>query len=471
MKFCPKVLFNHLINYVLLGLSGLILISFFINVEGANEICTIRCEEPTVNDPNLKVEILYQGNFTFKPTNLSPVSSMTFAGTGQILLLDKNNGIVYSIANNSLIGMPILDVNVSNQKERGLLGVEAIKDFNNVTYVYLYYTESRLRDGSDVCPPKWYSNEFHCIPDNEPWGNRIYKYELRDNMLINPRLLLDLPAGPSPTHNGGVLRVGPDKNLYFTIGDMLGGTDPSSRTSVQNLNATKVDGRSGILRLTQDGKAVGEGILGKSNPLNLYYAYGIRNSFGLDFDPVTGKLWDTENGPEYGDEINLVEAGFNSGYQSVQGIWSPLVDKSPNAQGLIAGNLFLNPTSKLVTFGGKGIYSAPEFIWKVTVAPTAIKFLDSNALGEAYKNDLFVGSVKLGLIFHFDLNPDRTGLKLPGSSLNDKIADTYEEQNDLIFAGGMGLITDIDVGPDGYLYVLSNYKGKPTIFRITPVAS
>ena len=38
------------------------------------------------------------------------------------------------------------------------------------------------------------------------------------------------------------------------------------------------------------------GIIGDSYPLNLYYAYGIRNSFGIDFDPVTGKLWETENG-------------------------------------------------------------------------------------------------------------------------------------------------------------------------------
>ena len=61
-------------------------------------------------------------------------------------------------------------------------------------------------------------------------------------------------------------------------------------------------------------------IIGDEDPLNKYYAYGIRNSFGIDFDPVTGKLWDTENGPGYGDEINLVEPGFNSGWSKVQGI-------------------------------------------------------------------------------------------------------------------------------------------------------
>jgi len=65
------------------------------------------------------------------------------------------------------------------------------------------------------------------------------------------------------------------------------------------------DGTGGILRVTQDGKTVGSGIIGSSDPLNKYLAYGVRNSFGLDFDPVTKKLWDTENGPSSNDEINL----------------------------------------------------------------------------------------------------------------------------------------------------------------------
>ena len=56
-----------------------------------------------------------------------------------------------------------------------------------------------------------------------------------------------------------------------------------------------------------------------NNPLSKYFAYGIRNSFGLDFDPITGKLWDTENGEDVYDEINLVEAGFNSGWKAVIG--------------------------------------------------------------------------------------------------------------------------------------------------------
>ncbi len=82
----------------------------------------------------------------------------------------------------------------------------------------------------------------------------------------------------------------------------------------------------------------------------MYYAYGIRNSFGIDFDPVTGRLWDTENGPAFGDEINLVEPGFNSGWVSAQGIWKVDADSQ--------GQKMLNPDN-LVTFnkGGKYRYS------------------------------------------------------------------------------------------------------------------
>ena len=87
-------------------------------------------------------------------------------------------------------------------------------------------------------------------------------------------------------------------------------------TKSQNIkNGTSADGRGGILRVTYNGTPVGKGILGNTFPLDLYYAYGIRNSFGIGFDPVTGRLWDTENGPGFGDEINFVPPGFNSGWK------------------------------------------------------------------------------------------------------------------------------------------------------------
>ncbi|HZC20111.1 MAG TPA: PQQ-dependent sugar dehydrogenase, partial [Nitrososphaeraceae archaeon] len=187
-------------------------------------------------------------------------------------------------------------------------------------------------------------------------------------------------------------------------------------------------------------------------PLNLYYAYGIRNSFGMDFDPLTGKLWDTENGPSFGDEINLVEAGFNSGWIQVQGIWKP---NKPN--NYFVGNVLLHPDN-LTDFGGKGKYRAPEFTWYNTVAPTAVKFLNSDKLGRQYQNDMFVGDFDNGNLYDFHLNKNRTGLLL-GAPLSDKIAYSDNELQKVIFGHGFGGISDIEVGPDGYLYILSHNAG------------
>jgi len=420
---------------------------------------TPSCKQPLVNDPDLEVKLLYQINFKFEPSQLSPVSTMTFLGK-DILILNKNNGTIFRIKNGTIQDTPLLDINVANKRERGLLGI-ANSVNGSAENIFLYFTEAKHKDGTDICHVTYY-----CEPSSNPLGNRLYKYQLVNNKLVNPKLLLDLPAAPAPTHNGGVLRIGPDNNLYLVIGDLEGYYNKSSSTTVQNFkNGSSPDGRAGILRITLDGEPVENGILGSKFPMNLYYAYGIRNSFGIDFDPVTGNLWDTENGPEYGDEINLVNPGFNSGWIAVQGIWKPTEAKNPNLD-FIAGNKLLHPED-LVDFGGKGKYSAPEFIWNNTVGATAIKFFKSDKLGKKYENDLFVGCINLGTIFHFDLNLNRTSLKLDGL-LKDKIANNIQEMQNITFSKGLGTITDIEVGPDGYMYVLSKYMDKATIFRIAP---
>jgi glucose/arabinose dehydrogenase len=385
---------------------------------------------------------------------------MTFLGD-DILILNKNNGTLYRIKNGTMLDTPLLDVNVANERERGMLGIAHYKDNRSVDNIFVYFTETQQNDGTDICHTNTY-----CEPSTNPLGNRLYKYELENNKVINPRLLLDLPAAPGPSHNGGVIKIGPDKNLYVVIGDLTGFVNDSTSTRAQNYkNGSSPDGRAGILRITQDGKAIQDGILGKEFPMNLYYAYGIRNSFGIDFDPITGNLWDSENGPGYGDELNLVKPGFNSGWGTVQGIWKPTEVEDPKFD-LLAGDKLLHPKD-LVDFGGKGKYSVPEFIWKETIGVTAIKFLNSDKLGKNYENDLFVGCFSLGIIFHFDLNKDRTDLKLD-ALLKDKIANNKQELQDITFSKGLGGITDIKVGPDGYMYVLSKYDNKLTIFKIAP---
>jgi glucose/arabinose dehydrogenase len=392
------------------------------------------CKRPVINDNYLNVQLVASG--LRKPT------SMAFLGNGDILVLELSNGTVRRIINDTLQPKPLLDLNVSKVTgERGMLGVAVSRNTVGHEYVFLYFTESKV-DNAD------------------PIGNRLYRYDFVNDKLVNPKLLLNLPVKPGPYHNGGSLVVGPDNNLYLTIGNLENIELAENITSkIQNVkNGTEPNGEGGILRITQDGKAVGEGIIGSTYPSNLYYAYGIRNSFGIDFDPITDNLWDTENGPNYGDEINLVKPGFNSGFFKVQGVWE-------NNKGNI-GQVSTNPKD-LVDFGGKGEYSSPEFSWKGRYGPTALVFLDSTKLGKEYENDLFVGNIHNQSILHFDLTNDRNGLSLSGL-LKDKIADDSNEITGNVFVKYFdGGITDLEVGPDGHLYVVSGIWGcEGKIYRI-----
>jgi aldose sugar dehydrogenase len=391
----------------------------------------IALAQPTIaKDPNLKLELVAQG--------LKLPTSMAFLGPNDILVLEKESGTVQRIVNGKMLPQPLLQVPVSTTNERGMLGIAVAKHSNGVpTYVFLYYT----KDGGG---------------GSRSLANVLYRYELVNDQLTNPKLLLNLPALRGPNHNGGKVVIGPDNNVYTVIGDLR-----AHRTQAQNVvNGPAADSTGGILRVTQDGQPVSNSPLGQQGtvPLNLYYAYGIRNSFGIDFDPVSKKLWDTENGPTFGDEINLVEPGFNSGWVQVQGIWA--VEGS-----LKKGPVNPNPSANLVDFGGKGKYRAPEFIWTKPIAPTALKFLNSAKLGSQYQNDMFVGDIKKGNLYHFDLNQARTGLVLNGT-LSNKIANTAQDSQPIILASGFDEgITDLQVGPDGYLYVLA-YAG--SIYRIVP---
>ena len=374
-------------------------------------------------DPSLKVELF------FKDGIKGPATSMAFLGPDDILVLEKNTGKVQRILNGSLQQTPLIQVKVGTEVELGMLGIAISKNQLGKTFVFLYYTEA--------------NNSGIVI------GNRLYRYELIDNKLVNPLLLLDLPAtstivGHENNHNGGKVAIGPDNNVYLVVGDVGG-----RMGNIQNImRGNSPDGTSGILRVTQEGKSVHNGPFGNSVPNILYYAYGIRNSFGFDFDPVTGNLWDSENGGIDKDEINYVYPGFNSGWRKAMGMALTRFD----------------PNEDLFYFEGKGKYSDPEFVWKETVAPTALKFLNSTKLGSEYENTIFVGDVKTGNLYNFKLDSTREQLQL-NPPLDDKVADIPQEIQSIIFGKGFGVITDIQVGSDGFLYILG-IDG--TIYKIVP---
>jgi glucose/arabinose dehydrogenase len=407
-----------------IGLALMLLFTLGHNFAAAQEAEVTRAG-PSVNDSRLTVEQVTGG--LISPT------AMAFLDEDTMLVLEKDNGRVRVIENGVLQPEPLLDVSVANDGERGLLGTAVSRENETTTYVFLYFTESGGGvDGDDR-------------QGVSPAGNRLYRYELQGDQLVNPLLLLDLPALPGPRYNGGPVVIGPDNNVYVIIGDVGGHT-----SLVQNFeNGSEPDGTSGILRVGRHGE-VPEPIIGSDAFGKYYFAYGMRSGYGMDFDPMTGLLWDTENGAPFVDEINLVDAGFNSGWKIVQG----MVPQDYNL-------------TDLVMFNGESHYSNPEFTWTEPVDPTALEFLTSSALGEEYENDMFVSDMSNGTIYRFELTENRSALALEGA-LDDTVANTPEEAENAIFGTGFEGITDIKTGPDGYLYILSFADG--ALFRVAPIA-
>ncbi len=321
---------------------------------------------PTLVDSNFRVEKVVGG--------IDNPIGIAFLDKDDFLIIEKNNGTIKRFTNGTLLNQTLLDLNVESANDRGLLGI-AISNNNpeNKTYVFLYLTESFWRDRQIKCDAA-----FACDPSSSPLGNRLYRFDLQDNSLMNPKLLFDIPPFIYALHGGGKIVIGNDNNLYLGIGDLNLNTLLTSNIP----NGTSPYGTGGIIRLTQNGSEVTPGIFGDEYPYNLYYAYGIRNTFGMAFDPLTGNLWDTENGPGFGDEINLVEPGFNSGWVKVMG--------NRAVSSYTGGNITLNPVG-LIMLNGIGEYSPPELATdRYTIGPTSLIFLNSTNYGNDYENDMFV---------------------------------------------------------------------------------
>ena len=379
----------------------------------------------TVTDPALQVTEVVGG--------LSQPTAMAFIGPGDILVLQKSDGRVRRVINGMLQPGQVLDVAVDSASERGLLGIAIHPNFPTSPFVYLYYTESSTGSDTSGSPG--------------PLANRVYRYTWNGSTLGSPQLILDLPVTPGPNHDGGAMTFGPDGKLYVVIGEL------NRNGQLQNFSGGAAPDDTGVIfRINDDGSAPSDNpFFSQGGNIAKYFAYGIRNSFGLAFDSVTGKLWDTENGLANYDEVNLVEPGFNSGWERIMG------PSSRDAQG----------TSDLVVFPGSH-YADPKFSWFSTVGPTAIVFMNGPSLGVDYQNDVFVGDINNGNLYRFRLNATRDGFDFTNPSLGDRVADNNTELQELIWGTGFVGITDLKVGPDGLLYVLSFSLGKIFVISHLP---
>jgi len=429
---------------ILVGVSVLIgvLITIFSSTN-LNALFAFIKRNPSLVFPNdhLKVHTVVD--------TLSSPTSMAFIDNNSMLVLERS-GNVRLVSDGILHDKPVLKVSVNTEGERGLLGIATTFDMQLESYDKL---------GMNSEPASKFSNQksdfvflyFTEAQDNEPLRNRIYRYEWNGHDLINPFLILDLPAMPGPYHDGGKLVMGPDNSLYAVIGDLnsVAGPLQNLRTTGNQYNDTSV-----ILRVPLDNASYSKVFSTDVGSKNSQYhlAYGIRNSFGLAFDPLTGNLWDTENGEDKYDEVNLVKSGFNSGWYKITG---------PISRTNMSEN-------ELVRFNGSS-YSDPEFSWFMPVGVTDIEFLNSDKLGDKYENNIFVGDINNGKIYFFELDENRTGFKISDGhnsdrDIGDLVADNDEEASKVTFGNGFDRITDIETGPDGLLYILSYDGGR--VYRV-----
>jgi glucose/arabinose dehydrogenase len=203
--------------------------------------------------------------------------NLAFARDGTMFVADKDVGEIRIVRDGEILDEPFVTLPVQvTVNETGLLGVAVDPAFPDEPWVYAYYT------GTDVM-------------------NHLVRIRADGHRGTEIQPLLDLLPATAGWHNGGDLAFGPDDKLYVSVGD---GHDGS-----RSQDPNGIGGR--ILRLNPDGSIPDDNPLGPGNPT---FALGIRNSFGLCFDPETGELWETENGPSGEDEINLIEPGANYGW-------------------------------------------------------------------------------------------------------------------------------------------------------------
>ena len=358
--------------------------------------------------PELRSEGFISEEFV---TGLKLPTKMTFIGD-DILILEKIGSVRHVTSNGTLIPEPILELDVATVAESGLIGIIS-KD----VFVYLYYTEP---EGEEKTPK----------------ANKVVKYRWTGSNLVDPVLIKELPASEKGFHNGGAMTIGKDGTVYLVIGDIV-----TSKTILQNFAGEDPNDTGVILPVDPPGD---------------YYGIGIRNSYGLVTDPITGNIWETENGPRSFDEINLVPFGFNSG-------WKKFMGPSHLAH---LGELPEFNVEDLPEIEGYE-YSEPEFSWERTAdaTPTGIAFPTSE-LFEKYQDSLFVGTCNFGSIFKFQLNSERTGFVFQNPSLQDLVYNPGDNNEELVIGQKFGCITDLQFGPDGYLYVVSLTRG--AIFKLSP---
>lgn len=213
--------------------------------------------------------------------------SLVFAPDGRLFYTEKNTGNVRVVSAEGVLQPdPVIHLDTSALVERGMLGITLDPEYEYNGYIWVFHTgEGTARD----------------------WpANSVVRFHEQEGVGSDPQIMLSVPiTNGELQHNGGNLAFDANGLLYVTFGDY------GDASNAQNLDV--IPGKIHRFQVTDDGLIPAEG-----NPFanSSVYAYGVRNSFDFTIDPLSGRIFATENGFHCDDEINLIVAGFNYGWDA-----------------------------------------------------------------------------------------------------------------------------------------------------------
>jgi aldose sugar dehydrogenase len=365
----------------------------------------IACNQPSPGRGAGEIETSQETQSSFKVEtvipNLEVVWSIVWAPDGRMFFTERP-GRVRVYENGKLRPQPLFVVpDVEPRGESGLMSIALHPQFSANHFVYLSYAYSQ--GGQQV---------------------RVVRFKESPAGLTDRQIIFDgIPA--AQFHAGCRLRFGPDGKLYVTTGDA------TDRQQAQQLNS--LAGK--ILRLNDDGTVPTDNpFIGKANARPEIWAYGSRNAQGIDFQPGTNLLWETEHGPSGfdgpggGDEVNIIERGKNYGW--------PVIHHRQTQSGM----------------------EAPVLEYTPACAPAGGMFYRGSKLAQ-FKGNFFFGCLRGERIIRVVTNGRQV------VSQENLLEHKY------------GRIRDIAEGPDGYIYFSTSNRdgrGQPTsdddrILRLVPV--
>ncbi len=321
--------------------------------------------------------------------------SITWLPDGSALVTEKDSGAIRRIVNDQLQEAPVLGTpqGAIVSRYKGLLDIATHPDFANEPYVYMSYNKSL---GGD--------KEAIAVARGRWDGNNIQNTQ-------------DIFVGEEGTTNGVRLLFGADGMLYVGVYVTTDNPEPNFHTGIQ---------KGKLLRLTPEGKVPTDNpFVGKEGFLPEIYSYGHRTPTGLTLNKTTGEIWETEMGPNGGDEVNRIERGGNYGW--------PLVSLGRAYSGGWQSERFQMEGTR-----------DPIAFWMPGVSPSSLAFYNGDEFPR-WQGDLFVSAMQVG--------------QIPGTGSLQRIKfneDGEEIRRETLLTDLRQRIRDVKMGPDGRLYLLTD---------------